>query len=172
MMSGSMDVAYDPAAWHELYLMVGGAAAVLMGLIFVAVSLHLRPILEDRWLRGRAESSLLALMSVLLISGAVLIPTQSEAALGVELAVIALGSHSHALRGLRHVPRTAHLRQTLELVVGLAAVTLAVLAGISLVVHWGGGLWLLLPGGALALASSVWNAWRLMVDVAAATETS
>lgn len=69
-----MDVAYEASAWHELYLMVGGAAAVLMGLIFVAVSLHLRPILEDRWLRGRAESSLLALMSVLLIAGAVLIP--------------------------------------------------------------------------------------------------
>jgi hypothetical protein len=29
------------------------------------------------------------------------------------------------------------------------------------------GLWLLLPGGAVALSSSVWNAWRLMVDVGA-----
>jgi hypothetical protein len=33
--------------------------------------------------------------------------------------------------------------------------------------RWGGGLWLRLPGAAIAFGSSVWNAWRLMVDVAA-----
>lgn len=162
-----MDVAYDASAWTDLYLMVGGASAVLMGLIFVAVSLHLRPILEYRWLRGRAESALLALMSVLLISGAVLIPQQPPAALGIEIAIIAFISRVRSLQGLRHVPQQAHLRQTVELLVGVIAVALAVLAGVSLVIQLGGGLWLLLPAGALALGSAVWNAWRLMVDVAA-----
>jgi len=33
-------------------------------------------------------------------------------------------------------------------------------------VHWGGGLWLLLSAGATALGTAVWNAWRLMVEVA------
>jgi hypothetical protein len=162
-----MDVAYDASAWTDLYLMVGGASAVLMGLIFVAVSLHLRPILEDRWLRGRAESALLALMSLLLISGAVLIPQQSPAALGVEIAVVALLSQVRNVQGSRHLPSRGQRRQAAELAFGATAVLLALLAGISLVTEWGGGLWLLLPAGALALASAVWNAWRLMVDVAA-----
>jgi hypothetical protein len=166
-----MDVSYEPAAWRELYLMIGGAAAVLTGLIFVAVSLHPTPVLADRYMRGRAESSLLALMVVLLISGAVLIPEQPVWLLGVEVAILAIAPHSsglRGLRGLRHLRAPRQQRIVVELLVGLAAAALGFLAGVSLVIHWGGGLWLLLPGGAIALASSVWNAWRLMVEVAAA----
>jgi hypothetical protein len=55
----------------------------------------------------------------------------------------------------------------LELLVGAISATLAVLGGLSLLTRWGGGLWLRLPGAAITLGSSVWNAWRLMVDVAA-----
>ncbi len=161
-----MEAAYDPAAWRDLYTFVGGAAAVLTGLIFVAVSLHLRPVVADRWLRGRAESSLLALMTVVLISGAVLVPGQPVPALGVEIGVVVLASPIHSIRGLRHLPRTRRAGPATELTVGLIGSIVGVLAAISLVAHWGGGLWLLLPGGAIALASSVWNAWRLMVDVA------
>jgi hypothetical protein len=162
-----MDVAYDPSAWHDLYLMVGGAAAVLTGLIFVGVSLHLRPILSDRWLRGRAESSLLALLVVVILSGALLIPGQDRRILGAEVVAVALVSPLHSLQGVVHLARPDRLRQSAELVIGLLGALLAALAGLSLIVQWGGGLWLLLPGGAIALTSSVWNAWRLLVDVAA-----
>jgi hypothetical protein len=162
-----MDNAFQPDAWHDFYLMVGGAAAVLTGLIFVAVSLHLRPVLRDRWHRARAGSSLLALICVVLISGAVLIPGQSSAALGLEVAIVALVSPAYTIRGVTHLPRGRRLGSSVELLVGLVGAALAVLGGISLMTHEGGGLWLLLPGAAIALGSSVWNAWRLMVDVAA-----
>ncbi len=162
-----MDPAFQPEAWHDFYLMVGGAAAVLTGLIFVAVSLHLRPVLRDSWHRGRAGSSLLALMSAVLIAGAVLIPAQPLPALGIEVALIALLSPAYTVRGLRHAPSSRRQMRSIELSVGLIGAVLAVLAGISLVAGVGGGLWLLLPGAAIALGSSVWNAWRLMVDVAA-----
>lgn len=152
--------------------MAGGAAAALTGLIFVAVSLHLRAVLRDPWHRGRAGSSLLALMSVLLISGAVLIPGQDPTALGLEVALIALASPAYSVRGLAHLPGRDRLGPSLELLVGMAGSAIAVAGGISLVVRWGGGLWLLLPGGAIALGSSVWNAWRLMVDVAAEDEAA
>ena len=146
--------------------MVGGAGAVLTGLIFVAVSLHLQPVLQDPWHRGRAASSLLALMSAVLIAGAVLVPAQPLAALGIEVVLIALISPAYSVRGIAHVPRSNRLGRSIELFVGLVGVTLAVLAGVSLIAQVGGGLWLLLPGAAIALGSSVWNAWRLMVDVA------
>ena len=162
-----MDSAYQPAAWHDFYIMVGGAAAALTGLIFVAVSIHLRPVLRDHWHRGRAGSSLLALMSVVLISGAVLIPGQPLEALGVEVMAIALLSPAFSFLGAIHLPRQQRVAAVLELLVGAISATLAVLGGLSLIARWGGGLWLLLPGAAIALGSSVWNAWRLMVDVAA-----
>jgi hypothetical protein len=166
-----MNPAYEPEAWHDFYLMAGGAGAVLTGLIFVAVSLHLRPVLRDSWHRGRAGSSLLALMSTVLIAGAVLIPGQPLAALGIEVVLIALISPAYSLRGMTHLPRSHRVGRSVELVVGLIGATLAVLAGMSLIAQVGGGLWLLLPGAAIALGSSVWNAWRLMVDVAADDES-
>ena len=33
--------------WHEFYLMAGTAAVTLMGLLFVAVSLHLDAVVRD-----------------------------------------------------------------------------------------------------------------------------
>ena len=162
-----MDSAYQPEAWHDFYIMVGGASAALTGLIFVAVSIHLRPVLRNHWHRGRAGSSLLALMSVVLISGAVLIPGQPLEALGTEVIAIALLSPVYTLLGAIHLPREQRVAAVLELLVGAISATLAVLGGLSLMTRWGGGLWLLLPGAAIALGSSVWNAWRLLVDVAA-----
>ena len=161
-----MDPTFQPEAWHDFYLMVGGAGAVLTGLIFVAVSMHLRIVLRDRWHRGRAGSSLLALMSTVLIAVAVLIPGQDLAALGVEVIVIALASPAYSIRGMAHLPPSDRLGRSVELVAGMVGALLAVLGGASLIVQAGPGLWLLLPGAAIALGSSVWNAWRLMVDVA------
>ena len=53
-----------------------------------------------------------------------------------------------------------------KVAVGMAGGILAISAGISVAAQVGGGLWLLLPAAAIALASAVLNAWRLMVDVA------
>jgi hypothetical protein len=159
-----VDSAYDPVAWRELYAMLGGAAAVVMGLIFVGVSIHLGPVLQDPWLRGRAESSLLALMVVLLISAAVLVPGQPREALGVEIAGLAVVSPAYSVRALSHLASGLR-RSPYEIGIGLVGALLGMLGGLSLIVEWGGGLFLLLPGGAIAFASSVWNGWRLMVDI-------
>lgn len=170
-----MDIAYAPEAWHDFYIMTGGAAAALTGLVFVAVSLHLHAVLGNPFHRGRAESTLLALMTVVLLSGAVLIPGQPTAALGGEVVLIGLASPSYSVWGMVHLVRRHRVGSTVELVVGpsievvvgLVGASLAILGGVSLIGGTGGGLWLLLPGAAIALGSSVWNAWRLMVDVAA-----
>lgn len=161
-----MENAYQPEAWHDLYLMVGGAAAVLTELIFVAVSLHLRAVLRNPWHRGTAGPSLLALMSGVLISGVLLIPAQPLPLLGAEIVAIAIASPAYNAMALAHLPRTKRTAALTKIVVGMAGGLLAVAAGISLAVGVGGGLWLLLPAVAIALGSSVLNAWRLMVDVA------
>jgi uncharacterized membrane protein len=110
-------------------------------------------------------------MSTVLLAGVVLFLGQSLAALGTEVVIIALISPAYSIRGMIHLPRPHRLARSVELVVGLVAATLVVLAGFSLIAQVGGGLWLLLPGAAIALGSSVWNAWRLMVDVAADDES-
>jgi hypothetical protein len=161
-----MEYAYQPEAWHELYLMVGTAAAGLTGLIFVAVSLHLREVLSNPWHRGTAGSSLLALMSVVLISGALLAPPQPLPLLGAEIAAIALLSPAYDSLALLHLPRERRAPAVAKVLLGMVGGFLAVAAGVSLAIEAGGGLWLLLPAAAIALGSAVLNAWRLMVDVA------
>ena len=163
---GDVTGAFEPAAWTDLYLMVGGAAAALTGLIFVAVSLHLRAVLRNPWHRGTAASSLLALMSVVLISGSLLVPSQPLPLLGAEIALISIVSPAYNAVALRHLPREKRTAALAKVAVGMAGGVLAISAGISLATQVGGGLWLLLPAAAIALGSSVLNAWRLMVDVA------
>ena len=161
-----MTSAFEPGAWSDLYLRVGGAAAALTGLIFVAVSLHLRAVLRNPWHRGTAASSLLALMSVVLISGSLLVPSQPLPLLGAEIALISIVSPAYNAVALRHLPREKRTAALAKVAVGMAGGVLAISAGISLATQVGGGLWLVLPAAAIALGSSVLNAWRLMVDVA------
>jgi hypothetical protein len=77
-------------AWHDLNLMLGGAAATLVGLLFVAASLHL-DILADpghAHLRTLALHTLLEYLFLLILAVCLLIPDQSELRLGVELMIL------------------------------------------------------------------------------------
>ena len=50
---------YDVEPWHDLYVMVGGAAAALAGLIFVAVSVNHIQILARAHLTNLATRALM-----------------------------------------------------------------------------------------------------------------
>jgi len=80
-------VAYDPQQWHDLYLMLGTAAAALTGLVFVALSLHLRAIGADRFQRARGHYLTFRLIYLTVVAAFVLIPGQGDDALGIELLV-------------------------------------------------------------------------------------
>ena len=75
------------ADWHDFYVMAGGAAAALAGLILVALSLHLRAIIEHPLYRERALTSPQGLVTVLVIACAVLTP-QPDAALAIEIGLL------------------------------------------------------------------------------------
>src|SRR5262249_40739176 len=79
---GSLMNAYDPREWHDFYVMAGGAAAALTGLLFVAMSLHSKSIMRHPLYGGRAVGTLVSLLTILFISGIVLIPGQSTLAIG------------------------------------------------------------------------------------------
>ena len=70
-------------SWQNFYVMVGGAAAALTGLILVAFSLHLRAILGHPLYRDRSFTSLQGLVTILVVAAAALMP-QSSDALGIE----------------------------------------------------------------------------------------
>jgi hypothetical protein len=164
-------VAYDPAAWQNFYVMTGGAAAALTGLLFVAMSLHAKAIMENRFFRTRAIGTLMSLASQLLISGAVLIPGQPPVLLGVyveaaALIFIALTARQVLTRG-RDAPAMAGrwTHRLIEMVGGTIWLLLFNIAGVSLLIRAGGGLYLLAAVMFFMFAWNIYIAWILITEV-------
>jgi CRP-like cAMP-binding protein len=72
---------YQPEQWHDFFVMVGGAAAALAGLVFVAMSLNLATIFQDAMHRFRAIGTLAGFTSVFSISALALMGGQNHVAI-------------------------------------------------------------------------------------------
>jgi hypothetical protein len=75
--------------WDTFAVVVGGSAGALVGLLFVAISIHAARIAESADLRGRAAQTLVIFAALLLIALLMAIPTQSQRVLGAEFLVLA-----------------------------------------------------------------------------------
>jgi hypothetical protein len=165
-----LDVAYDAQSWQNLYVMVGGAAAALTGLLFVAMSLHSKAIIAHPLYGNRAVGTLLSLMTQLFVAGTVLIP-QPVVALGIEVEVAALVSVIQTVRGVVVTLGTAQrqarsrTRTALEGIGAAVWIVLFVASGISLIAHAGGGLYLLAAVMPLMFGWNVYVAWTLITEV-------
>lgn len=167
-------MAFDPVAWHDFYVMSGGAAAALAGLLFVAMSLHARGIMAEPFFSNRAIGTLMSLASQLLISGAVLIPGQPVKLLGAEVEVAALFFLGYIVRQMQtRGPKAPPVASTLthrlmELVGGTIWIVLFNVAGVSLLLGAGGGLYLLAAVISFMFAWNIYIAWMLITEVSEA----
>jgi len=159
----------DIAAWEGFAVALVGAAAVLAGLVFVAVSINIDRILPVRGLPGRAGESVILLITALIACAFVLVPHQPATALGTELLILGglvlvllLLIVTPALRGPSLQPRSWPATR----IIGIAAATIpTLLAGASLL-HWlPGELYWLVAGVLAALVVGTGNAWVLLVEV-------
>ena len=156
---------------QNFYVMVGGAAAALTGLILVAVSLHLRVILAHPLYRDRAHTSLQGLVTILVVAGAVLTP-QSSSALGIE--VLVLGRHWLA-RFTRFIRLFTRVRPHDRAAPGSLWLWTWLLWFGWVAALAGGGLlllgndlrafYVLAPWVVSGFVLIVWNAWVLMSEV-------
>ena len=78
------------AEWHDFYIVAGTAAATLVGLLFVGLSVNVDEVMApDRPdLRALAEQAFASFTYVLLISLFFLVPGQDPLTIGIELAVL------------------------------------------------------------------------------------
>ena len=96
---------FDAPLWRDYFVMVGGGAASLTGLVFVAMSLHLSDIASNPTHRHRARTILTALTTVFIRCALVLMGGQSERAVGAELFVVLVGIEIVVLRSLSEALR-------------------------------------------------------------------
>ena len=167
-------MAFDPAEWHDFYVMTGGAAAALTGLLFVAMSLHAREIMANRFFSNRAVGTLMSLASQLVISGGVLIPGQPITLLGAEVEGAALFFLGFIIRQMQtrgpNAPAVASTwtHRLMEMVGGTIWIVLFNAAGISLLLRAGGGLYLLAAVMFFMFAWNIYLAWVLITEVSEA----
>src|ERR1035437_382170 len=79
-----MHNAYQIGQWQSLYTTLGGSAAALAGLLFIAVSIQIGRIAKSPIFRTRAWGNTFIIVSLVVNAGFVLTP-QSLTALGIEL---------------------------------------------------------------------------------------
>jgi hypothetical protein len=157
------------AEWQTFFAVQAGAAATLTGLVFVAVSINLRQIMEVRGLPGRAAESLLQLLQVFFVAGLVLVPRQPIAARAGE--ILAISSVSWLIQTLAQVryarSRVGHPRVWLLSRTVMTQISTApfLVAGILLALRNPGGLYWLVPGIVFSFVSGVLSAWVLLVEI-------
>lgn len=163
-----MSTDLDPAAWSTFFAATLGAAATLVGLLFVSVSINLDRVLLDTRLLARAGETLIGLV-LCLVASAVLLATQPARASATELLVVCVVVGALVLRvQLRHGPDRpsdpwwwfAVRVATVQGVAAPAAVGCA-----SMLLGGGGGLRWVALGLVCGFSSTVYSAWVLLVEI-------
>lgn len=164
-----MDAAYSIEAWKDFAIMIGGAAAALAGMLIVAMSINIDQILKFEYLPRRAAAALVTILSPLVLAVLLLVPVQTEVALGIELVVVAVifgimlnrwvgYSRDHGSQSLRQWALGTGGPMVL-LIGGLA------LAGIGLATCSIGGLVWVVPAVLAAVLSGTAQAWVLLIEI-------
>jgi hypothetical protein len=115
-------------AWNQFYEMIGGAAATLLGLLFVSVSLNAETILgsEHKHSKRLAEQAFQNYLTVLIVSLLVVMPGITSVSMGYTLlsvcAIWSVWAIVRMIQAARHMPegesRIGPLRRYISTLVG------------------------------------------------------
>jgi modulator of FtsH protease len=157
------------AGWANFLAASAGAAAALVGLIFVALSINLTRILELPGVAGRAAQAILLLASALIAALVLLIPGQTSTQSGVLLILVFLPawglptvSQIQALRKRQYYRR---YQAVIRLVMHQAATVPLLVAGLSLLGYARGGLKWFAVTLLLSVVVALFDAWVLLVEI-------
>lgn len=158
--------AYRPDQWHDFFVMVGGSAAALTGLVFVALSLNVNVIYQDASHLYRAIDTLAGMAGVFVICALALMGGQDHVAVGIEWFVVAAISSAVLLHGYDQAVRRGgsvdwlRARRTIT----LTALYLTQLVGAAvLAADHVAGLYVAAVAMVAALAFMISAAWLLVV---------
>lgn len=166
-----MDLVYKPEAWKDLFVMLGGGAFALAGLMFLAVSLRLNEIVRAHYLGFRAASSIAILVFLVTESTVMLMPLP-PAALGISLVVLSLlylctmplrVSWYLLNRNENYVPRHARHTVIFRTIIAFVACFLGIAGGIQLGRGLGSGAYLIVLHYLLVVCLVFANSWAVLL---------
>src|SRR5690348_1544683 len=161
--------------WSNFFVMVGGGAAALAGLIFVAMSINPQTIIRNATHKNRAINMLSGFSAVFMACSFELIPHQSLEALGVEWLVLWLVAAIIFIRGYVVAIRSgmSSIGLTLPRLGGGTLCYVAEVAGAAFLAAGNGiGLYVAAVATIVLFAFLISGAWLLIVGVYEGQATS
>jgi modulator of FtsH protease len=156
-------------SWDTFFVAETAAAAALLGLLFVAVSINLKEIVEVGGLADRAMGALFLLLSILIIGLLLAMPDQPVPIMGFESAgisaLVAIITVTLGIRGLR-ASAPQFRPNFIQNVVGNVVVLAPILAGGLLMLNGGeAGFYWVGVGMCLTLIKAVSEGWIFLVEI-------
>jgi hypothetical protein len=154
--------------WNNFFVMVGGGAAALAGLIFVAMSIKHEIIIRNTTHKNRAINMLTGFTAIFMASGLALMGNQHLEALGYEWLVLWLIATVIFIRGYVIAIRAgmSSIGLTLPRLAGATICYLAeVISSIFLILGSGTGLYIAAVAIIVLFAFLISGAWLLMIGI-------
>jgi len=155
-----------PEQWNNFFFMVGGGAAALAGLIFVAMSINPEIVIQNTTHKNRAINMLTGFTAVFMACSLALIGNQSLGALGIEWLVLWLIATVIFIRGYVVAIRSGMSSIGLN-APRLAGGTLCYLAEVAgailLFLGYGTGLYVAAIATVVLFGFLISGAWLLMI---------
>jgi hypothetical protein len=159
---------YHPEIWTNFFLLVGGGAAALTGLIFVSMSLNLRVITQDANHRYRAICNLTGLTHVFMICALTTMASQGHVAIGAEWLVFAGVAEAVYLYGYTQARKAGQSSIGLSfkrLILGTACYAAEMIGAIMLISGSITGIYIASIAMVINVAFFISGAWLIMVGV-------
>lgn len=155
--------ALELGPWHDFFGVVGTAAAALLGLVLVAISLRVEVVEAHPVLRNRARSAIQVLGGILLLALIALVPDIGALWFGLAALLLELGRIGLTVWGLVGAARSSGLPRSVWLRTTPNLFTLLSVGGaLSLIAGRGPGVYLIAAALVLTLGPMLFSVWGLL----------
>jgi modulator of FtsH protease len=156
-------------SWHDFLIALAGASGVLVGLLFVAMSISLDQLLKAPHLISRGAGCLALIAGILMMCCALLVPDLGQTAIAWIILLGAIGLWGVVTAtGVRAFEegKATYRKQGIVAIVFFQLATLPqVAAGIGVFLVGTDALYLLAAGFMIAFIVAVLDSWVLMIEV-------
>ena len=155
------------ATWHEFFVVGGHTGAVLLGLVFVGMEIHVDKIHEDRPMYLIAAGSALGFLYVLLFSLVMLAPplwpwVPGFALIGLSLLTF-VGTSAPLFAMRRHGAKPSRPAYLVVYLLPYVASFVALAGSVGMFFDWPGSLYLIALALFIFIATGAVNAWIFLV---------
>jgi hypothetical protein len=154
--------------WHDFFLMVGGGAAGLTGLVFVAMTLNLGAILNETTHKHRAINTLTGFTAIVVICALALMGDENYQILGIEwllTAFFAACIYIHGITKARLKGKSRYALSLRRLLFGAFLYIAQIIGAAMLLLGYIVGLYVAGIAMVVLLAFTITGAWLLLVGV-------